>query len=123
MIRISLRDLQWRRRRFVIVVLVASLAFGLALVMTGVTNQLSNEGTNTVALFGADQWVVAEGVKGPFTSSQLIDEGLSGAIAEQPARRARRRADREPRPHADRVGAVDAAGDRRRRTDRDHLDP
>jgi putative ABC transport system permease protein len=43
---------------FVIVVLVASLAFGLALVMTGVTNQLSNEGTNTVALFGADQWVV-----------------------------------------------------------------
>ena len=84
MIRISLRDLQWRRRRFVIVVLVASLAFGLALVMTGVTNQLSNEGTNTVALFGADQWVVAEGVKGPFTSSQLIDEGLSGAIAAQP---------------------------------------
>ena len=84
MIRISLRDLQWRRRRFVIVVLVASLAFGLALVMTGVTNQLSNEGTNTVALFGADQWVVAEGVKGLFTSSQLIDEGLSSAIAEQP---------------------------------------
>jgi putative ABC transport system permease protein len=73
MIRISLRDLQWRRRRFVIVVLVASLAFGLALVMTGVTNQLSSEGSNTVALFGADQWVVAEGVKGPFTTSQLID--------------------------------------------------
>jgi len=56
----------------VIVVLVASLAFGLALVMTGVTNQLSNEGTNTVALFGADEWVVANGVKGPFTTSQLI---------------------------------------------------
>ena len=83
-IRISLRDLQWRRRRFVIVVLVASLAFGLALVMTGVTNQLSNEGTNTVALFGADQWVVAEGVNGPFTSSQLIDEGLSGGSLRSP---------------------------------------
>jgi putative ABC transport system permease protein len=88
MIRISLRDLQWRRRRFVIVVLVASLAFGLALVMTGVTNQLSNEGTNTVALFGADQWVVAEGVKGPFTTSQLIDQELSDAIAAQPGVRA-----------------------------------
>jgi putative ABC transport system permease protein len=84
MIRISLRDLQWRRRRFVIVVLVASLAFGLALVMTGVTNQLSNEGTNTVALFGADEWVVANGVKGPFTTSQLIDGGLSDEIASQP---------------------------------------
>jgi putative ABC transport system permease protein len=88
MIRISLRDLQWRRRRFVIVVLVASLAFGLALVMTGVTNQLSNEGTNTIALFGADQWVVAEGVKGPFTTSQLIDQRLSDAIAAQPGVRA-----------------------------------
>jgi putative ABC transport system permease protein len=84
MIRISLRDLQWRRRRFVIVVLVASLAFGLALVMTGVTNQLSNEGTNTVALFGADEWVVANGVKGPFTTSQLIDGELRDTIATQP---------------------------------------
>ena len=84
MIRISLRDLQWRRRRFVIVVLVASLAFGLALVMTGVTNQLSKEGTNTVALFGADEWVVANGVKGPFTTSQLIDGTLGDTIAAQP---------------------------------------
>lgn len=84
MIRISLRDLQWRRRRFVIVVLVASLAFGLALVMTGVTNQLSKEGTNTVALFGADEWVVANGVKGPFTTSQLIDGSLQDTIAAQP---------------------------------------
>src|SRR6187401_603805 len=84
MIRISLRDLQWRRRRFVIVVLVAPLAFGLALGRTGVTNQLSNEGTNTVALFGADEWVVANGVKGPFTTSQLIDGALSETIATQP---------------------------------------
>jgi len=68
----------------VIVVLVASLAFGLALVMTGVTNQLSKEGTNTVALFGADEWVVANGVKGPFTTSQLIDGGLGETIAAKP---------------------------------------
>jgi putative ABC transport system permease protein len=84
MIRISLRDLQWRRRRFVIVVLVASLAFGLALVMTGVTSQLTNEGTSTVAMFNADRWVVADGVKGPFTSSQLIDQSVTETIASQP---------------------------------------
>ncbi len=84
MIRVSLRDLQWRRRRFVIVVFVAALAFGLALVMTGVTNQLSQEGTNTVELFDADQWVVAEGVSGPFTTSQLIDRKLSDSIAADP---------------------------------------
>ena len=32
-----------------------------ALVMTGVTNQLSKEGTNTVALFGADEGTVTIG--------------------------------------------------------------
>jgi putative ABC transport system permease protein len=84
MIRISLRDLQWRRRRFVIVVLVASLAFGLALVMSGVTNQMTQEGRTTVSLFGADQWVVADGVSGPFTSSQLIDRRLADTLAGQP---------------------------------------
>jgi putative ABC transport system permease protein len=84
MMRISLRDLQWRRRRFVIVVFVAALAFGLALLMTGVSNQLSLEGRNTVALFGADQWVVADGVSGPFTTSQLIDGEVAGAVAHRP---------------------------------------
>jgi putative ABC transport system permease protein len=84
MIRVSLRDLQWRRRRFVIVVLVAAMAFGLALVMTGVTNQLSQEGTETVAMFDADRWVVAQGVGGPFTTSQLIPRDLTEAIAAEP---------------------------------------
>jgi putative ABC transport system permease protein len=87
-IRVSFRDLQWRRRRFLIVVFVASLAFGLALVMTGVTNQLSNEGTDTVAMFDADQWVVAEGVNGPFTSSQLIARGVGDELASQTGVRA-----------------------------------
>lgn len=84
MIRLSVRDLQWRRRRFAIVVLVAAMAFGLALVMSGVTNQLSQEGRNTVALFGADRWVVAAGVTGPFTSSQLVDGLVADAVADHP---------------------------------------
>ena len=82
MIRLSARDLQWRRRRFAIVVLVAAMAFGLALVMSGVTNQLAQEGRNTVSLFGADQWVVAEGVGGPFTSSQLLGAELTEVVAD-----------------------------------------
>ena len=84
MIRLSLRDLQWRRRRFTIVVLVASLAFGLGLVMSGVLNQLQQEGPKTVELFGADQWIVADGVGGPFTSSQLIGADLTDRIATFP---------------------------------------
>lgn len=84
MIRISLRDLQWRRRRFVIVVLVAALAFGLALVMSGVTHRLSQEGVTTVEMFDADHWVVAEGVHGPFTTSQLIDRAVADELAARP---------------------------------------
>jgi putative ABC transport system permease protein len=83
-IRSSLRDLQWRRRRFTIVVVVAALAFGLGLVMSGVLNQMQQEGPKTVELFGADQWVVADGVGGPFTSSQVIDANLADRIAALP---------------------------------------
>ncbi len=84
MIRLSIRDLQWRRRRFAIVVLVAAMAFGLALVMSGVSNQLSQEGKDTVAMFDVDQWVVANGVGGPFTSTQVIDSATASAVADQP---------------------------------------
>ncbi len=91
MIRISLHDLSWRRRRYVIVVVVASLAFGLALTMTGVIHQLEREGRTTVDLFDADHWIVADGVSGPFTGSQLIDRAAgtetavrSGADAASP---------------------------------------
>lgn len=84
MIRLAIRDLQWHRRRYAIVVLVASLAFGLALLMSGVAHQMAQEGRNTVALFAADEWVVADGVGGPFTSSQLVDAALLDEVAARP---------------------------------------
>ena len=62
MIRISLRDLQWRPGRLAIVVLVASLAFGLALVMTGVTNQLTRSAATRGLLPEAAPERVLQGV-------------------------------------------------------------
>ena len=70
------------------VVLVAGLAFGLALVMSGVVNQLSQEGRQTVELFDADQWIVADGVSGPFTSSQVVSAALARSVADDPGVRA-----------------------------------
>lgn len=81
MIQISLRDLQWRRRRYVIVVLVASLAFGLALLMSGVSNRLSQEGDDMLELFGADRWIVPESVDGPFSTTQLLPAGVATDFA------------------------------------------
>lgn len=84
MIHVSLRDLQWRRRRYVIVVIVASLAFGLALLMSGVAHQLSKEGDDMLALFAADHWVVPEGVDGPFSTTQLLPSGVASELGQRP---------------------------------------
>ena len=45
----SLRDLQWRRRRFIIAVVAAGLAFALSLIMSGTLHHLRQEGDRTVA--------------------------------------------------------------------------
>ncbi len=65
---ISLRDLEWRRRRFAIAVLATGLVLALALLLTGVRASFDNEISRTVGSFGADQWLVAEGAVGPFTA-------------------------------------------------------
>lgn len=63
--RVGLRDLQWRRRRFVIAVLATSLVFGMTLLMTGADVSLHNKGRRIVAALGADAWLVADGASGP----------------------------------------------------------
>lgn len=84
MFRISLRDLQWRRRRFTIAILAAALAFGLALVMSGTDHSLKQEGVRTVRMFSSDQWLVADDVSGPFTTSQLLPETIIDQVSNQP---------------------------------------
>jgi putative ABC transport system permease protein len=65
---ISLRDLEWRRRRFAIAALATGLVLALALLLTGVRSSFDNEVARTVSSFGADEWFVAEGAVGPFTA-------------------------------------------------------
>jgi putative ABC transport system permease protein len=70
---VSARDLQFRARRFVIAVLITSLVFGIALAIDGMRRSMKHEGPAMVALIGADQWVVAAGTTGPFTTTRVID--------------------------------------------------
>ena len=77
-------DLLHRRRRFVLAVLAASLAFGLSLLMAGTIAHLSNETDRIVALFKADQFVVADGGTGPFTTSRLLPGSVAKEIANLP---------------------------------------
>jgi putative ABC transport system permease protein len=79
--RVALRDLQWRRRRFVIAVLATSLVFGMTLLMTGADASLHNEGRRIVSALGADAWLVADGASGPFTSSTPIPAADTDRVA------------------------------------------
>ena len=64
---ITLRDLQWRRRRFAIAVVATAVVFALALLLSGVSSSFDNEIRRTVTSFHADSWLISDGSFGPFT--------------------------------------------------------
>src|SRR4029453_15438007 len=82
--RVALRDLQWRRRRFMIAVLATSLVFGMTLLMAGANASLHNEGRRIVAALGADAWLVADRASGPFTPSTPIPAPAADRVAATP---------------------------------------
>src|SRR5947207_5603871 len=84
MLLIALRDLQWRRRRFLIGVIATGLVFALALLITGMGASFRNEVRRTVKAMGADAWVVPKGVSGPFTASNAFPASTAAAVAAQP---------------------------------------
>ena len=53
MIRAALRDLQWRRRRFVIAMAGVALVFAMGLIMTGLSESFSLEVDRTLDAVGA----------------------------------------------------------------------
>jgi putative ABC transport system permease protein len=71
---VSLRDLQWRRRRFLISVLATGLVFALALLITGISESFRREVPRAIKSFGGDEWVVAKTSTGPFTTTALFSQ-------------------------------------------------
>jgi putative ABC transport system permease protein len=62
----ALRDMQWRRRRFVIAIVSTGLVFAMTLVLTGLANGFRVEAEHTVDSMGVDAFVVKAGAPGPF---------------------------------------------------------
>jgi putative ABC transport system permease protein len=84
MVLIALRDLQWRRRRFLIGVIATGLVFALALLITGMGASFRNEVRRTVKAMGADAWIVPKGESGPFTASTAFPASTAQEIAAEP---------------------------------------
>jgi putative ABC transport system permease protein len=66
------RDLQWRRRRFLIAVSGTALVFAMTLVLAGLSNAFVVEVDRTLHVVGADRWVVEDGATSAFNSSQVL---------------------------------------------------
>ncbi len=81
---ITLRDLQWRLRRFLIAAVGAALVFAMTLLMAGLTASFQSEAGRTVGVVGADAWVVRHGVDGVFTTLSVVPAKLAADIATRP---------------------------------------
>lgn len=80
MLLLTLRDLQYRATRFLLVIIGTALVFTLLLVMSGLTEQFKREPALTVAGMGADRWLLRAGATGAFTSAATLDPAAAEAL-------------------------------------------
>ena len=85
MLAITLADLRFRLRQFLIAVAGAGVVFAMALLLTGMVKGFYNEVTRTVESANADVWVLPEGTSGPFTSVRSFPESTVARLAKVPA--------------------------------------
>ena len=84
----TLRDLQWRARRFVVAGLGAATVFALTLVMAGLVASFESEPRRVLDAAGADAWVLPVGVEGPFATISVLPESTVATVAALPGVRA-----------------------------------
>src|SRR5258708_1918791 len=84
MLMAALRDMQWRKRRFVIAVLSTAIIFAMTLVLTRLPNAFRVEAEKTVDALGVDVFLVKEGASGPFVGATPFAPVDLGRIAALP---------------------------------------
>jgi putative ABC transport system permease protein len=78
---VTLRDLQWRHRRFIIAMAATSIVFAMTLLLAGVDQSLHDEPDRILRVIGADRWLVAAQTSGPFTTSTAIPASVAHDLA------------------------------------------
>src|SRR4051812_11567606 len=82
--RIAFRDLQWRRRRFIIALVATGLVFSLTLLISATSRGIKGEAGKILGVIGADSWLVAKGTAGPFTTTTAVQANAADQIADLP---------------------------------------
>jgi putative ABC transport system permease protein len=67
--KVTLRNIQFRRRQYLLAVLGTALVFAMALWVTGIRQGFRTEAKGMLAGIGGDHWAVTSGTAGPFTGT------------------------------------------------------
>lgn len=84
MLAITLHDLRFRSRQFLIAVVGAGLVFSMALLLTGLANSFRSEVRRSVEAVGAEAWVVSKGSSGPFTAFGALPAATADTLGGDP---------------------------------------
>ena len=81
---IAWRDLQFRRRRFVISVVAVAFVLAITLLLSGLSNFFSAEIHRTVDQLDADAWIVSNKATGPFLGSSPVPQSTVAEMLAHP---------------------------------------
>ena len=78
----ALRDLQWRRRRFIIAIIGTGVVFAMTLILTGLSNGFDQEAADTVKATNVDAWIIPSGAAGPYLGASPFPESVAADVAQ-----------------------------------------
>ena len=82
--KVTLRNVQFRRRQFVLAVVGTALVFAMALWVTGIRQGFRTEADYMLAGIGGDHWAVTSNTAGPFTGSQPMQANTAEQLGGSP---------------------------------------
>src|SRR4051794_20890205 len=84
MVGITLADLRYRYRQFLIAVIGTAVVLAMAVLLSGLAHGFRTEVHDTVGAIGADRWVLSEQAHGRITSVATFDAAAVDRLASAP---------------------------------------
>jgi len=82
--RVTLRNVEFRRRQFLLAVVGTALVFAMALWVTGIRQGFRTEADRMLAGIGGDHWAVTTGTAGPFTGTAPMSADTAERLGRAP---------------------------------------